>query len=165
MTDIKETPHIIENSSSERPEETGFTITEFLLSVMILLIITSAVFALLTESQREASYQTEIQSVLNNANIAMQTVERYLRQAGNDPFTSGLSGITIISATELRVQSDIKGSCGSSNPHKGDPDGDIEDSDENVLIRFNPRSRSIEVVSGNGSPMISVLQCGRSYYN
>ena len=135
---------------------------------MILLIVTSAVFVLLTESQREASYQTEIQSVLNNTNIAMQTVERYLRQAGNDPFTSGLSGVTIISATEIRIQSDIKGSCGSSNPDKGDPDGDIEDSDEDVLIRFNPGTRSIEVRSGSGSPMIIasyISDLSFQYYN
>ena len=168
MTEIKENTHFIGNSFGKKTGEEGFTIIEFLLSAMILLIATSAVFVLLTESQREAGYQAEIQAVLNNTSIAMQTIERYLRQAGNDPFTSGLSGVTIVSATELRIQSDIKGSSGSSDPNKGDPDGDIEDSDENVLIRFNSGTRSIEVLARNGPPMIIasyISDLNFTYYN
>jgi type II secretory pathway pseudopilin PulG len=158
----------IGSGAGRKTGEHGFAIIEFLVSSMILLIVTSAVFVLLTESQREASYQVEIQSVLNNTSIAMQTIERYLRQAGNNPFTSGFSGVTIISATELRIQSDMKGSCGASNPDKGDPDGDIEDSEENVLIRFNPQSHSIEVLSGGGPPMIIasyISDLSFRYYN
>lgn len=168
MTDIEKTTCFMGIRSGNQTGEAGFTMIEFLLSSMILLIVTSAVFVLLTESQREAGYQSEIQTVLNNTNIAMRTIERYLRQAGNDPFTSTLSGVTIISATELRIQSDIKGSCGPSNPNKGDPDGDIEDSNENVLIRFNSATRSIEVLSGNGPPMIIasyISDLNFRYYN
>jgi type II secretory pathway pseudopilin PulG len=151
---IKAGNHYRNSTLPERAGEAGFTIIEFLMSSLIFLILASAVLAFLTESQSEASNQIEIQSVLNSATTAMQTIERYLRQAGNDPLAGGIPAITIISSNELRVQSDIKGSCGNTNPNKGDPDGDMEDSDENVIIRFNPGSRSIEILPPNGPPMI-----------
>jgi type II secretory pathway pseudopilin PulG len=135
-------------------DQSGFTLVEFLISSLILIVVASAVFALLSEIQRTASYQTEVQSVLNNTRIAMQTVERYIRQAGNDPLGSGLSGIVIVSTNEIQVRSDLTGSSGTGNPDKGDPDGDIEDSGENVTIRLNDRSRSLEIVPDGGSAQI-----------
>ena len=140
--------------SSERNSQSGFTIVEFLISALILLLVTSAVFTILSDIQRTAGYQTEVQSVLDNTKIAMQTVERYIRQAGNDPHNSGLHGITIISANEVQIRSDLKGSSGTSNPDKGDPDGDIADSGENVTIRHNERSHSLEIVPDGGAPQI-----------
>lgn len=131
--------------------QAGFSLTEFLIASLILLIVASAVFKLLSELQRTASYQAEVQSVLNNTRIAMQTVERYVRQAGNDPLKSGLSGITIVSASEVRIRSDRTGSAGGS---KGDPDGDIDDSGENITIRHNKNSQSLEVVPHRGPAQI-----------
>jgi type II secretory pathway pseudopilin PulG len=135
-------------------DQSGFTLVEFLISSLILIVVASAVFTLLSEIQRTASYQTEVQSVLNNTRIAMQTVERYIRQAGNDPLGSGLSGVIIVSANEIQIRSDLTGLSGAGNPDKGDPDGDIEDSGENVTIRLNDRSRSLEIVPDGGSAQI-----------
>ena len=75
----------------------GFGLTEFLMSTLVFLVMASMLFGLLVEIQRKASYQAEMQSVLNNTRLALQTVGRYLRQAGNDPLGIGVSGITIIS--------------------------------------------------------------------
>lgn len=132
----------------------GFGLTEFLMSTLVLLVFASMLFGLLVEIQRKASYQAEMQSVLNNTRLAMQTVGRYLRQAGNDPMGIGVSGITIISPTELRVESDITGSVGPSSPDNGDPDGDTLDSGERITIRYNSASRSLETVTGNGAVQI-----------
>ena len=117
--------------------QSGFTLTEFLIAASILLVLSSAIFSMLTEIQHAGSYQTEVQFVLNNTRIAMQTAERYIRQAGNDPLGSGVSGITIVSAQEIQIRSDLTGSAGPGNPDKGDPDGDIGDSGESIAIRFN----------------------------
>jgi type II secretory pathway component PulJ len=138
----------------KRNGQEGFTLTEFLITASIMLAVTVFVFSLLAEIQRTASYQAEVQSVLNNTSIAMQTVERCIRQAGNDPLGSGLSGISIVSATELNVRSDLTGSAGAVDPDKGDPDGDIEDSGENITIRYNANSRSLELVPKGGPPQI-----------
>jgi type II secretory pathway pseudopilin PulG len=145
--------HAYTGTTKQNSEE-GFTLTEFLIASLILLVVTSAVFTLLFQIQSTASYQAEVQSVLNNSRIAMQTVERYIRQAGNDPLASGLPGITIVSATELRIRSDLTGSSGTGNPDKGDPDGDIDDPGENITIRYNNRSRSLEIVPEGGPPQI-----------
>jgi prepilin-type N-terminal cleavage/methylation domain-containing protein len=134
--------------------QAGFTLMEFLISAVILLVVVSAVFTIMSEIQRTASYQAEVQSVLNNTRIAMQTIERYVRQAGNDPLGNGLCGLTIVSPTEVRIQSDLTGSLGPSSPDKGDPDGDTNDSGENVTIRYNSGTRSLEVVPNGGSAQI-----------
>lgn len=134
-------------------EDEGFTLTEFLICALTILLAASAAFGVLSEIQRTASHQAEVQSVLNNTRVAMQAVERYIRQAGNDPFACGLSAVTIVNGTAVQLRSDVTGSD-ASNPDKGDPDGDANDSGENVTIRFNERSRSIEIVPDGGSPQI-----------
>jgi hypothetical protein len=84
----------------------------------------------------------------------METAERYIRQAGNDPLGTGISGVTIVSAEEIQIRSDITGSGGPANPDKGDPDGDTGDSGESITIRFNRGSRSLEIVSEGGAAQI-----------
>lgn len=134
--------------------ESGFALAELLVSACILLVISGAVFGMLAETQYAAGYHAEEQTVLNNVQIAMQVVERYIRQAGNDPFKTGLTGITIVSPTEVRIQSDLTGSEGPSDPDKGDPDGDINDSGENVAIQYNNTARTLEIVPGGGPAQI-----------
>jgi Tfp pilus assembly protein PilW len=132
--------------------ESGFSLVEFLLSTFILLVVASAVFAMLSQTQRAASYQAEVQAVMDNARTAMDTVERTIRQAGNDPRQTGLVGLEIASATQLRVRSDLTGSAaGSGNPDKGDPDGDTGDAGEDVVILYNATNRAVELVPNGGS--------------
>ena len=70
------------NKSGLPCDQSGFTLTELLISTLILFIASAAIFSVLAEIQHTAGYQAEIQSVLNNTQIAMQTVQRYIRQAG-----------------------------------------------------------------------------------
>ena len=84
----------------------------------------------------------------------METLERIIQQAGNDPLTTGFSGLTITSATDIRVLSDLTGSAGPASPDKGDPDGDTNDSGEDVRIRFDVGDHAIElVVGGTAQPI------------
>lgn len=132
-------------------QEPGFSLVEFLLSTMILLVVASAVFAMLSQTQRAASYQAEVQAVMDNARTAMDTVERVIRQAGNDPHQTGIVGLEVTSSTRLRVRADLTGSAGSGNPDKGDPDGDIGDAGEDVEIRYNATDRSVELAPNAGT--------------
>jgi Tfp pilus assembly protein PilW len=141
-------------TEASRRNQSGFGLVEFLITALVLLITASSVFGVISEVQRRALSQTEVQSVLDNTRIAMQTIGRYIRQAGNDPRNSGIAGITIVSSTEVRIQSDLTGSAGPGNPDKGDPDGDTCDSGENVTIRYNSATRSLEIVPDGGSAQI-----------
>ena len=133
-------------------DESGFSIAEFLISSVILLLVSSAVFTMLAQIQRASSYQTEVQAVLENTRIGMDTVERLIRQAGNDPKVAGFAGVTITSATEVRILSDLTGSLsGAGSPDKGDPDGDTLDAGEDVTIRYDATNRCIELVPNGGA--------------
>jgi len=132
------------------PPEAGFSIVEFLISTLITLSVCAAVFTILADTQRTASYQTEVQTTLENTRLAMDTIERYISQAGNDPLKVGFAGVTITSATQVRLRSDLTGSA-TGNSDKGDPDGDTSDSGEDVTIQYNSGARSIEIVPGGGS--------------
>jgi Tfp pilus assembly protein PilW len=131
-------------------DESGFSLVEFLIGTLVLLVISASIFSMLAETQQTASYQTETQAVLDNSRIAMDTIGRYIRQAANDPTGAGFPGVTIVSATEVRIQSDLTGSA-PGNPDKGDPDGDTADSGEDVTIRYNSGARSIDLIPGGGA--------------
>jgi hypothetical protein len=135
-------------------EESGFTAMEFLISSLILLIVSAAVFSMLADVQRTASTQAEMQSVVNDAFIALQTIERCIRQAGNNPTNIPVTGVKIISSTEMQIQSDLTGSLSPGSPDKGDPDGDVDDSGENIFIRYNRAARTIELVPEGGPAQI-----------
>lgn len=141
-------------SAPKPDDQSGFGFIEFLLSALIFLLITAFVFSLLSEIQRKTSYQAEVQSVLDNTRIAMLTVGRYLRQAGNDPQRKGFAGITLMNSSQIGIASDITGSDSPGNPDKGDPDGDILDSGEDIVIRYNSATRSLEVVPNGGSAQV-----------
>ena len=131
--------------------QAGFSLVEMLLSATILLVVSMAVFSALNRIQQAASYQAEVQAVVDNTRNALQSMERCFRQAGNDPFRKGFDAISIISPTEVRIRTDL---TGSRNRNKGDPDGDLNDSGENLLIRYNSGKKRLEMVSGNGPAQI-----------
>jgi hypothetical protein len=135
-------------------QEAGFTLVEFLICSVGFLLVASSALAIMSDIQRTAACQTESNSVLSNTQIALQMVERYIRQAGNDPIENGFPGITIVDATTVQIRSDLTGSD-PGNPDKGDPDGDTDDSGENVTIRFNSQSRTIEIIHHGSSPQIA----------
>jgi prepilin-type N-terminal cleavage/methylation domain-containing protein len=128
--------------------EQGFSLLEFMLSSLILLILSAAIFGLLSQTQRTGSYQTEVQGVIENTRFAMDVIVRVLQQAGNSASGSSGSGIDITSATQVRVRSDLTGSGSSwspSEPDSGEPDGDTSDAGEDVTIRYNAAARTIEL--------------------
>jgi type II secretory pathway pseudopilin PulG len=129
-------------------DDSGFSLVEFVISSAIFIIICASIFGVLAETQRSAGYQSEVQSVLDNTRMALETVERFIRQAGNDPIGTGLSGLTIVSSSEIRLRSDLTGSAGED---KGDPDGDTSDSGEDVTIRYDSSERSLQLIPHPGS--------------
>jgi len=129
----------------------GFSLVEMLIAMLILCVLAASLFPLLNDFQRETAYRSETQAVFDNIRVAIETLEKYIRQAGNDPHGAGFQGITIISDQAVTIQADLKGSHG---PDKGDPNGDVSGPDETVTLRFNPANRSVEIVSGGTAQIV-----------
>ncbi len=146
---------------SRTKQEPGFTMVEFVISAVILLLISAALFTILAETQRSSSYQTEVQAVMDNTRIAMDTVEGYVRQAGNDPCrAAGFVGIGdggIMSATSVRLRSDLTGSARCATPgctcletastlrDQGDPDGRTDAAGEDVTISYDSATSTVNI--------------------
>ena len=88
-------------------DESGYTLAEFLVASLILILISTAVFNVLGETQQVTGCQTDIQEVLDNTRIAIDAIERHVRSAGNDPVGSGVIGISINGPSEIRIRSDL----------------------------------------------------------
>jgi len=129
----------------------GFSLVEMLIAVAILGVVAASLFPLLNDFQRETACRSETQAVLDNIRVAVETLEKYIRQAGNNPYGAGFQGITIVSDRAVTIRADIKGSHGAD---KGDPNGDIDSSDETVTLRFNPANQSVEIVSGGTAQIV-----------
>src|SRR5207247_897756 len=135
--------------------DAGFSLAEFLLSTVILLLISAAVFRMMAETQRASSYQTEVHAVMDNTRIAMDTIERYIRQAGNNPTGLVFEAVQINPTTtpSLRLLSTLTGSV---NSDQGDPDNDTNDSGEDVTFAYDSSTRSITMTpQGGGTQQIA----------
>jgi len=130
--------------------EKGFSLVEFLAAATILIIMGASMFSVMAEMERNAGYQSEVQAVLGNTRTAMNTVTRYIRGAGNNPLGAVFDGLTIASASSVRLRTDVTGSS-LADPNRGDPDGDTNDVDEDVTLRYNAGARTIECVLGDGT--------------
>jgi len=144
-------PENAENESIFSDNNAGFSIIELLMAALVLGILAASLFPMLNDLQRETAYRIETQAVLDNIRVAIETLEKYIRQAGNDPYGTGFQGITIVSDQAVTVRSDLKGSHSSD---KGDPNGDINGPDETVTLRFNPANQSVEVVAGGTAQIV-----------
>jgi hypothetical protein len=128
-------------------EDSGFGLVEFLASTVVIMSLSAAIFAMLTDVQSTSGYQTEVLSVMENTRMAMNALERYIVQAGNDPLSASFTPVTI-HTDDVQLCTDLTGSAGGD---QGDPDGDILDADEDVTIRYNANERSLEIVDRNGT--------------
>jgi prepilin-type N-terminal cleavage/methylation domain-containing protein len=129
----------------------GFSLIEFLIAAALLTLLSGWALSALAEMQKTASSRAEMESVMENCRETADAITRIIRQAGNDPQRKGIVPISTCGKSELRVRSDSTGSGGLSNPDKGDPDGDTLDTGEDILIRHNPGSLSVETVSPAGA--------------
>ncbi len=132
----------------------GFTLVEFLVATTILLIISIPLFSALNEIQEEAAKQSDVQEIMDSVRMAAQSIAQCIRQAGNDPYGAGFDAISILSPTEVRIRSDLTGSEEPGMPDRGDPDGDIKDSWEDIRFRYNGLNKRIDMISSGGSVRI-----------
>jgi type II secretory pathway pseudopilin PulG len=129
-------------------KESGFALTEFLISTVVILVLSAGLFTMLTDVQSTAGYQTEVLNVMENTRTAMNIIGRDIMQVGNNPRSAVFTPIPMASATQVQICADLTGLAGGS---QGDPDGDVLDENEDIIIRHNQSNRSIELVAANGT--------------
>jgi type II secretory pathway component PulJ len=130
------------------PKESGFAFTEFLISTVVIMILSAGLFTMLTDMQSTSGYQTEVLNVMENTRTAMNVIGRDIMQTGNNPLSAAFTPVTITSESQVQLCADLTGLAGGS---QGDPDGDILDANENITIRHNQNNHSIELVAGDGT--------------
>ena len=143
--------------------ESGFTLTEMMIVVGVLVVLSGAIFMLFSQSQDVYVTQRDMVQVTQQARIAMDQITRYLRQAGNDPqdYMSGSSipAVQILGAGHIRINSDLTGivPAVSSDPLEatGDPDGSLDNLYEQVVFRYDSGSQELYVDIGYGEGVVA----------
>jgi hypothetical protein len=129
-------------SGQENLQESGFALSEFLISTVLILSLSAGIFTMLTDVQSTSGYQTEVLNAMDNSRIAMGTLERFILQAGSNPTTAALTPVTITDDKKVRLCADLTGASGT-----GDPDGFITGPNEDVTIQYNRTAKTIEIVT------------------
>ena len=134
----------------------GFTFLEMLISISILAVISTAVLAVFREHQQRYEAEISYAAAVQNARVALDTISRCLRQAGNNPASSIFTPLAY-SANTLTISSDITGSAPASDPldSAGDPDSQLVAAYEQVTIRYDSSSKKILINVGRGEDTLA----------
>jgi Tfp pilus assembly protein PilW len=128
--------------------ESGFTLVEFIVSSLILMIVLGGSLTLATQIQQAYQFQTDDTAVEQEARYALDWIARDLRSAASDPYSviASKQGIFLDpnggadTDDSIRIQADI-------NP----TDGDIADAGENVTIALDAVNRVITRADTNSA--------------
>ncbi|HOM98657.1 MAG TPA: prepilin-type N-terminal cleavage/methylation domain-containing protein [Acidobacteriota bacterium] len=138
----------------------GYTLTETLITLAVLTIISAPMVALFYQAQAGFRAQSEQAELLGQMRIAMDQITRVVRQAGNEPIVAlGVPPVQLLGDGGIRVHSDITGSVPSTsgNPAEatGDPDGRLDSIYEVVTFRHDPSSRLVYADIGYGEEVLA----------
>jgi type II secretory pathway pseudopilin PulG len=130
--------------------QSGFSLPELLVSCLMLLLLAGTALGLLTDVERVAGRQADLQSARAGSLLGLDAARRLLQQSGNNPCVSSRTGIMTYGPGAWRLQSDLTGSAAPSYPDKGDPDGDNGDSFEDIVIRHDASADTLGLESIGG---------------
>ena len=131
----------------------GFSFIEMMVASVVLVLIGGSVSTLMFQGQRSYQSQRGMIEVAQQGRIGMEQIISFVRQAGNDPEETGITPIQILGANHIRINSDLTGLEGGL----GDPDGDIDDLYEQVVVRHDttaPGYVKIDLADGNGERIL-----------
>lgn len=134
----------------------GFGLLELMISVTILAVVSGATFLIFMSNQQLYHAGQEYATAVQNARIALDTICRYVRQAGNNPGSAAFASLAY-SAPTLTVRSDLTGSQAAQNPLNswGDPDKQLTAAYEQITVRYDTDSKSILLDVGYGEDTLA----------
>ena len=156
---------------SSNRKSRGFTSIEALIAIVVLLVLLGAVMSTFFQSQKLYTSQHELMAASETGRIAMNQIQSFLRQAGNDPNNIGLTPITIDNPNQITIYSDVTGAVPATSglpmEATGEADGTLNNLYEQVTIRYDPGSEELFINVGNGEQLladnVAVFSC--SFYD
>ena len=146
----------------------GMTLLEILISTAIFGVVAAGIFTIFDQSQHSFRSQGDLTEMVQQTRIAMDKIQAYMRQAGNDsenifdsqtpPFGhshSGISPIEYSAAGHIQMNSDITGSVGSGLGATGDPDGNFTARGEKVIVRYDSAQNELNIDIGDGEQVLA----------
>ena len=146
----------------------GMTLLEILISSVIFTVVAGGIFTIFEQSQHSFRSQGDLTEVVQQSRIAMDLIQTYMRQAGNDsenvfgsqtpPFShshSGISPIEYSAAGYIQINSDITGSVGTGLGATGDPDGSFTARGEKVIVRYDAAQDELNIDIGDGEQVLA----------
>jgi len=160
--------HRSNQPSSRYQSSRGMTLLEILIPSTIFTLVAGGIFAIFDKSQHSFRSQGDLSQVVQQTRIAMDQIQIYMRQAGNDdqnvfedqtpPFShshSGFSPIEYNAAGHIQINSDITGSVGSGLGATGDPDGNFTARGEKVIVRYDAAQDELNIDIGDGEQVLA----------
>ncbi len=112
-----------------------------------------------SQSQKLYTSQHDLVEASQVGRIAMNQIQSFLRQAGNDPSEIGLTPITIDNANQCTIRSDVTGSVpdtgGDPMYATGESDGTLANLYEQVTIRYAPDDDELFINVGGGEQLLA----------
>lgn len=151
-----EHPHS-SNLSSDNNQ--GFTSVEALIAIVVLLVLLGATMSTFYQSQKLYTSQHDMIEASQVGRVAMNQIQSFLRQAGNDPNNIGLTPITVDNANQITVNSDVTGAVPATSglpmEATGEADGTLANLYEQVIIRYDPGAEELFINVGNGEQSLA----------
>ena len=126
---------------SYREHSFGFSLIELIIGLLLSAILLGALFTVLVRVQEVAASLSDAVDNRSNRHLAPLLLSQWVKSAGMNLFASPEAYLAV-SSGELGVKADIKG-------NQGQPDGDTDDSFED--ISFSARNEELKIMSGNGN--------------
>ena len=146
----KTTPNVLK-------EKQGFSLIELLVTLMIMSVVSLAIYGVFSISGRSYATQSVAADVQQSVRAAMEVMLQDIRAAGLDPTASGNFGIEVAEASKLRFTSD------SIDVGVGDFNGVLDDTNSERVTYVLQGTQLNQILyettdSENNQPLISEVQ-------
>lgn len=153
---------------TQRDNESGFSLMELTVALMVLTIVMGVAFAMLNRFQQTYRYEEAYGDAQRNARFAITRLNEVIRSAGTNPTANSTvnqtnfvvllpptatSG-TAISSSSIQLRSDLDGDA--LNATTVSANTDVIVTSENVTLRLDAANRRIMMDDNTASPITSI---------
>lgn len=125
----------------------------------ILIVVSSSIFVLINRSQERYVTERQYSEAVENARVALDTIVRYIRQAGNDPLDLVAQDPIQPTGDGMFIYSDLTGAVpsttGNAREKTGDPDGQLDAVFEVIRIQYVSGQKAIVYDAGYGPQILA----------